>query len=90
MVASEPGAAMGWPGPALPPTPLGGVGPWWKPFGSRGATVRKMDRARGMRGCRAVGEVGRASRAWEPRAAVASFPPPLGPRSHLHLSGLQR
>lgn len=26
MVASEPGAAMGWPGPALPPTPLGGGG----------------------------------------------------------------
>ena len=45
MVASERGAAMGWLGPALPPTPLWGVGPWWKPFGSREAMVRGTDRA---------------------------------------------
>lgn len=36
-----------------------------------------------------AGEVGRASGAWEPGAAVASFPPPRGPRSRLHLLGLQ-
>ena len=58
--------------------------------------IPRSDGERDGRGMRhawlqsSASEVGRASRAWEPGAAVASFPPLRGPRSRLHLLGLQR
>ena len=74
MVVWGRGERWGWPSPRPAPRPTQvGVGPRWKPFGSRGAVEGMAESMMGWM----QGRMGEGSRAWEPGVVLASFLPSL-------------